>query len=114
MEKLRLFGVLCISVIALVSASANSNDPFVSNLLNTVFIISCIVIGVWLLHRTNLSEALILRRKGNRRFNLPVEFSLMDSREVNAFKDRRRVPDRRNENNNFGGQKVMLTKVTSN
>ena len=58
MEKLRLLGVLCISVIALASACMISNDPLVSNLVNAVFIISCGVIGISLLRTINLSETL--------------------------------------------------------
>jgi len=86
MKKFRLLGVLCIFIIALVSASANSINPLVSNLLNTVFIISCGVIGLWLLRKTNLSETLKVRQRVSRRFvNL----------EINRMKERRKIQDRR-------------------
>ena len=88
-------GVACICVIALVSASMNANDPFASGLLDTFFIISCGVMGVWLLHKTNLSEVLKVRQKGSRRSDLPVEFRLIDSREVIVIQDQRQLPDRR-------------------
>lgn len=114
MEKLRLVGVLCICVIALVSVSANSNDPLVSSLLNAVFIISCGVIGVWLLRKINLSETLTVRQSGSRRSDLPVEFPLTDSREITVIQDRRRLPDRRKVKNDFNDQKGMLKKMASN
>ena len=52
MEKLSLLGVLCMSGIALASACTISNDPLVSNLVNAVFIISCCVVGVWMLRKS--------------------------------------------------------------
>jgi len=113
MEKLRLLGILCISVIALVSASINSNDPLVSNLLNIAFIISCVVIGVWLLRKTNLREVLTVRQSVSRRVALSVEFPLTDSGEVIVIQDRRRLPDRRMEKTDFGDQKGILTKMAS-
>ncbi len=115
MEKLRLLGVLCICIITLVSVSTNSNDPLVSSLLNTVFIISCGVIGIWLLRKTNLSEPLrVVRQRGSRRFYLPVEFPLTDSRGVIVLQDRRQLPDRRKVKNDFDAQKDMHTKMASN
>jgi hypothetical protein len=114
MEKFRLLGVLCIGAIALVSASTHSNDPLASSLLNTVFIISCGVIGLWLLHKTNLSGTLRVRQTGSRRFDLPVEFPLTDSRNVTVIQDRRRLADRRKVINGFVDQKGILTKMTSN
>lgn len=113
MEKLRLLGILGISVIALVSASTNSNDPLVSNLLNIVFIVSCVVIGVWLLRQTNLREALTVRQSGSRRVALSVEFPLTDSGEVIVFEDRRRLPDRRKVKHDFSNLKGILTKMAS-
>ena len=114
MEKLRLLGVLCISVIAFVSASTNANDLLASSLLNTVFIISCGVIGVWLLRRTTLSETLRVRQRRNHRFDLPVEFPLTDSREVIVIKDRRQLTDRRKVKNGFDAHKGALPKIVSN
>ena len=114
MKKSSLSGVLCICVVVLVSASANATDPLVSGLLNTVFIISCGVIGVWLLRKTDLSQALIVRQSGNRRFDLPVEFPLTDSRGVVLIQDRRQLPDRRRLKNDSGGLKVMRSKMAGN
>ena len=114
MEKLRLLGVLCICVIALVSVSTNSTDPLASSLLNTVFIISCGVIGVWLLRKTDLSENLRARQRDSRRFGVPVEFPLTDSLDVIVIKDRRQLPDRRKVKNDFDGQNGILTKMASN
>ena len=115
MEKLRLLGVLCICVIALVSASANSNNPLVSNLLNTVFIISCGVIGLWLLRKTNLSAPLrAVRKRVSRRFNLPVEFPLKDSQGVCVIQDRRRLPDRRKIKYVLDDMKVISAKMAKN
>ena len=114
MEKLRLLGVLCIGVIALVSASTNANDPLASGLLNTVFIISCGVIGVWLLRKTNLSETLFVRQSGSRRFNLSVDFPLTDSRGISVIQDRRRLFDRRKVKHGFDDQKGILTRMARN
>ena len=114
MKKSGLLGVLCVCVIALVSASVNANAALSSGFLNTVFIISCGVIGVWLLRKTDLSETLRVRQKGSRRFDLPVEFPLTDSRGIILIQDRRRLPDRRETRNNFDDQKGALTKIASN
>lgn len=114
MEKFRLLGVVCICAIALVSASINSNNPLASTLLNAVFIISCGVIGLWLLHKTNLSNTLRVRQKDSRRFDLPVEFPLTDSRNVAVIQERRRLVDRRKIINDFVSQKGILTKMASN
>ena len=92
----------------------NRNDTLSSEFLDTVFIISCGVLGVWLLRKTNLSEALKVRQKGSRRFDLPVEFPLTDSRGVILIQDRRRLPDRRKVKNDFDDQKSMPMKKASN
>ena len=115
MEKLRLLGALCICVIALVSASANSNNPLVSNLLNTVFMISCGVIGLWLLRKTNLSDSLrVVRKRASRRFDLPVEFPLEDNLGVFVINDRRQLPDRRKAKYVLDDMKGIHTKIASN
>ena len=114
MERFRLLGVVCICAIALVSASINSNNLLASTLLNAVFIISCGVIGLWLLHKTNLSNTLRVRQKDSRRFDLPVEFPLTDSRNVTVIQDRRRLVDRRKIINDFVFQKDIHTKMASN
>ena len=38
---------------------------------------------------------MIVRQKGDRRFNLPVEFPLVDSQGIFVIKDRRQLTDRR-------------------
>ena len=112
MGKLRLLGVLCVCVIALVSVLTSSNDPLVSNFLNMVFIISCGVIGTCLLRKTNLCESLkVVRQKISRRFDLPVEFPLTDGQGVTVIQNRRRLPDRRKFRNNFDDQSGMPPKM---
>ena len=92
----------------------NANDPLASGLLNTIFIISCGVLGVWLLRKTDLSQTLMVRQRGSRRFGLPVDFPLMDSQEVIVIQDRRRLPDRRKVKNDFDDQKYIPIKRASN
>ena len=57
---------------------------------------------------------LIVRKKGGRRFNLPVEFPLEDSKGFFVIQDRRRLPDRRKKEYGLDDLKVMLTKMTDN
>ena len=114
MEKTSLPGVLIICAIALVSASTNANDPLASGLLNTVFIISCGVLGVWLLRKTDLSQTLMVRQRGSRRLDLPVKFPLTDSRGVFVIQNRRRLPDRRKVKNDFDELKAIPRKKASN
>ena len=114
MNKSSLPGVLIICAIALVSASTNANDPLASGLLNTIFIISCGMLGVWLLRKTDLSQTLMVRQKGSRRIDLPVEFPLMDSQEVIVIQDRRQLPDRRKVKNDPDDLKAIPTKKASN
>lgn len=113
MEKLRLLGVLCIYAIALVSALTDSNNPVASSLLNTVFIISCGVIGVWLLRKTSFIESPPARKRRNRRFDQPVEFPLTDSSKVTVIQDRRRLPDRRKVNHDIVDQQDIPKKMAS-
>ena len=114
MEKLRLLGVLSICIIVLVSASANPNDPLSSGLMNTVFILSCGVMGVLLLRKANLGQFLTTRQRKNRRFGLPVEFPLTDSQDVTVIQDRRQLLDRREIINNLDDQNGILRKMGSN
>jgi hypothetical protein len=111
MEKLSLLGIC---VIALVSALINASDPFAMGLLNTVFIISCGVMGVLLLRKADLCQNLIARKKGSRRFDRPVDFPLTDSRGVTLIQDRRRLADRREIIIGSDDQKSILTKKASN
>ena len=114
MKKSGLSGVLCIGVIALVSASTNANDPLASGLLFAVFIISCGVIGVLLLRKANLFRNLIVRRKEGRRFDMSVEFPLESSQGVIVIQNRRRLPDRRKAKYNLDNLNAILPKTASN
>ena len=114
MKKSSLLGILGICVIALVSASTNANDPIASDLLNTVFIISCGVIGVWLLRKTDLSQTLVVRKKGSRRFDRLVEFPLESSQGVTLIQDRSRLSDRCKVKNDSDNQKGIPPKMASN
>jgi hypothetical protein len=58
--------------------------------------------------------ALIIRQKGSRRFDLPVEFPLEDSRRVFVLQERRRLPDRRKEKFELDDMKVISAKMTEN
>lgn len=57
---------------------------------------------------------LIVRQKGGRRFDLPVEFPLEDSQGVFVIQDRRRLPDRRKTKYGLDDLKVILTKMAEN
>ena len=57
---------------------------------------------------------LIVRQKGSRRFDLPVEFPLMDSQGVFVIKDRRQLTDRRKVKDDPDDMKVMLSEITDN
>ena len=58
--------------------------------------------------------ALIIRQKGSRRFDLPVEFPLEDSQGVFVINDRRRLPDRRKAKFELDDMKVISTKMAEN
>jgi hypothetical protein len=110
-KKPLLLGVLCICVIALVSTSTNASSPLVLGLLNTVLLISCGVIGLLLLRKANLSQILIVRQRGRRRSDLPVDFPLTDSQGLFVVKDRRRLSDRRKAEHGIYDQKALLSKL---
>ena len=57
---------------------------------------------------------LTVRQKGSRRFDLPVEFPLMDSQGVFVIKDRRQLTDRRKVKDDPDDMKVMLSEMTDN
>jgi hypothetical protein len=57
---------------------------------------------------------LTVRQKGSRRFDLPVEFPLMDSQGVFVIKDRRQLTDRRKVKDDPGDMKVMHPEMTDN
>jgi hypothetical protein len=114
MKKPLLLGVLCICVIALVSASTNASNSLVLDLLNTVLLIACGVIGLLLLRKVNLSQILIVRQKGSRRSDLPVKLPLTDSRGVTIIQERRRLSDRRKVKNHLHDQKIITMKKASN
>jgi hypothetical protein len=56
--------------------------------------------------------ALAVRQKGSRRFDIPVEFPLMDNQEIIVIKDRRQLTDRRMSENYLDVLKIMLSKMT--
>ena len=56
----------------------------------------------------------IVRKKGDRRFDMPVEFPLEDSQGVIVIQDRRRLPDRRKEIYGIDDLKVLLSKMARN
>jgi hypothetical protein len=56
--------------------------------------------------------ALAVRQKGSRRFDIPVEFPLMDYQEIIVIKDRRQLTDRRMSENHLDVLKIMLSKMT--
>jgi hypothetical protein len=58
--------------------------------------------------------SLIVRQKGSRRFELPVEFPLEDSQGVFVIQDRRRLPERRKANYCLDDMKVIFAKMVEN
>ena len=56
---------------------------------------------------------MIIRQKGDRRFNLPVEFPLMDSQGVFVIKDRRQLSDRRKAKDNPDDLMIMLSEMAN-
>ena len=64
--------------------------------------------------KSELNMNLIVRQKGGRRFDLPVEFPLEDSQGVFVIQDRRRLPDRRKTKYGLDDLKVILTKMAEN
>ena len=57
---------------------------------------------------------MIVRQKGDRRFNLPVEFPLMDSQGLFVIKDRRQLTDRRKAKADPDDLMVMLSEMADN
>jgi len=57
---------------------------------------------------------LIIRQKGGRRFDMPVEFPLEDSQGVLVIQDRRRLPDRRKAEYGLDDMKVIFAKMADN
>jgi hypothetical protein len=56
----------------------------------------------------------VIRQKGSRRFDLPVEFPLEDSQGVFVIQNRRRLPDRRKTECGLDDLKVILSKMAKN
>jgi hypothetical protein len=56
---------------------------------------------------------LIVREKGSRRWNLPVEFPLVDSEEVLVLSDRRSLPDRRKSDYELSDLRTLLSKMSA-
>jgi hypothetical protein len=82
-------------------------------MLNTLFILSCGVIGLFLLRKANLSLTLIARQNASRRSDLPVEFPLTDSQGLFVVNDRRRLSDRRKAKLGLGDLKAIFPKMGS-
>ncbi len=57
---------------------------------------------------------MIIRQKGDRRFNLPIEFPLMDSQGVFVIKDRRTLTDRRKAKDDLDDLIVMISGMADN
>ena len=57
---------------------------------------------------------LVIKRKGGRRSDLPVEFPLMDSQGVFVIKDRRQLTDRRKAIDELDYLKIMLSEMADN
>jgi len=57
---------------------------------------------------------LVVKRKGGRRLDLPVEFPLMDSQGVFVIKDRRQLTDRRKAIDELDYLKIMLSEMADN
>ena len=57
---------------------------------------------------------MIIRQKGDRRFNLPVEFPLMDSQGLFVIKDRRQLYDRRKAKDDPNELMRILSEMADN
>ena len=57
---------------------------------------------------------MVVRQKGDRRFDLPVEFPLMDSQGVFVIKDRRQITDRRKVKDFLDELEVMISEMADN
>jgi hypothetical protein len=65
--------------------------------------------------RRQFAMKFIVRGKGTRRWNLPVEFPLIDSDDLLVLRDRRKLPDRRKKEydlNDFS--RVLSNMATKN
>ena len=54
---------------------------------------------------------MVVRQKGDRRFNLPVEFPLVDSQGLFVIKDRRQLSERRKVKDDTDDLMVMLSEM---
>ena len=61
--------------------------------------------------RNELSVTMVVRQKGDRRFNLPVEFPLVDSQGLFVIKDRRQLSERRKVKDDTDDLMVMLSEM---
>jgi len=57
---------------------------------------------------------MLVRKKGNRRFDTIVKFPLEDSQGVIVIQDRRKLHDRRKEEYGIDDLKVILSKMARN
>ena len=56
---------------------------------------------------------MVVRQKGDRRFNLPVEFPLRDSQGLFVIKDRRQLTDRRKAKYDPDDLMVILSEMAA-
>jgi len=56
---------------------------------------------------------MVVRQKGDRRFNLSVEFPLMDSQGIFVIKDRRQLTDRRKAKDDPDDLMVILSEIAA-
>ncbi len=93
------------------STKRNRNEILSSGLLDTVLIIGCGVIGLFLLRKANVCPTLITRQSGSRRSDQAVEFPLTDSQGLYVVKNRRQLPDRRKAEHGINDLKSILSKL---
>jgi len=55
----------------------------------------------------------IVRGKGTRRWNLPVEFPLVDSDDLLVLRDRRKLPDRRRKAYDLNDFRSLLSNMST-
>ena len=54
---------------------------------------------------------MLVRQKGNRRLNMPVDFPIIDGHGCVVIRDRRRLPDQRKAKYGIDDLKVILSKM---
>jgi hypothetical protein len=62
---------------------------------------------------SNATVKIITRQKGDRRWNLPDEFPILDCQGVMVLHDRRKLPDRRRGIHEFDDLVKILSRLSS-